>query len=216
MHEVFSDDQIESGTPFKTGTAENGKKLGGVPLYVSILHDFLAVNDKDVSKVLDENGEPLVVYHATSEDFDTFKGDVFHFGTRSQADLRTNDFKKYLDEEIKGLKEKIKNAKTQTDFVNGTNALEELEAKRKRFENPHLLGVFLNARKIKREYDEGGDWDEKAIKAKKAGYDGFVYYNNYENDGNDSYAVFSPNQIKSATDNNGVVSPSENGRSFSY
>lgn len=200
LHEVELKEKVQD--VFKTA-------INGTPQTSRLIISRLVtdVNENNVSKVVDENGEPLVVYHATSENFDIFKGDVFHFGTKAQADLRTNDFKNYLDDDIRSFKEKIKNAKTQTDFANWSNALEELEAKRKRFENPNLLGVFLNARNIKREYDEGGSWGEKATQAKNAGYDGFVYYNNYENDGNDSYAVFSPNQIKSATDNTGAFDP---------
>ncbi len=33
---------------------------------------FASVNEKDVSKVLDENGEPLVVYHGTTAEFNSF------------------------------------------------------------------------------------------------------------------------------------------------
>ncbi|MCR5401186.1 MAG: Flp pilus assembly complex ATPase component TadA [Treponema sp.] len=154
------------------------------------------------SKVIDENGEPLVVYHSTSESFDTFKGDVFHFGTKAQAELRAEDFRNYLDDEINTRRKIIEKAASRTDVFNASIALEEAEKKRKKFENPNMLGVFLNIRNIKREYDEGGNWSEKAEQSKLEKYDGLVYYNNYENDGNDSYAVFKPNQIKSATDNN--------------
>lgn len=36
----------------------------------------LIQNNSNVSKVVDENGEPLVVYHGTSEDFNIFKTDI--------------------------------------------------------------------------------------------------------------------------------------------
>ena len=45
VHEVFSEEQINNGSLFKTGTAENGKKLGSEPLYLSILRDFFNVNE---------------------------------------------------------------------------------------------------------------------------------------------------------------------------
>lgn len=42
------------------------------------------------SKVVDENGKPLTVYHGTNKDFAEFSGDRgFHFGTKEQAAMRT-------------------------------------------------------------------------------------------------------------------------------
>ena len=67
------------------------------------------------------------------------------------------------------------------------------------------MAVYLDIKKPKREQDENL-WYKKTKEAKPLGYDGFVYYNVYENTGDDSYAVFSPNQIKSATDNSGEFS----------
>jgi hypothetical protein len=47
------------------------------------------------SKVVDEDGEPMVVFHATEADFDTFDEDYvglgFHFGDEDQADARLKD-----------------------------------------------------------------------------------------------------------------------------
>ena len=43
----------------------------------------------------------------------------------------------------------------------------------------------------------------------KKGYDGFVYENEQEDPGSDSYVVLSPTQIKSATENTGSFSPSD-------
>ena len=39
-----------------------------------------AVDDRNISKVVDENGEPLVVYHGTKNRFNTFKYGKFGFG----------------------------------------------------------------------------------------------------------------------------------------
>ena len=52
----------------------------------------------------------------------------------------------------------------------------------------------------------GADWKQTIAQAKKEGYDGIVYKNNVEDKGNDSYIVFSPNQIKS-TENIGTYDP---------
>ena len=46
------------------------------------------------SKVVDEKGKPLVVYHGTNADFEKFeRGDIgFHFGNIEQANERMSDF----------------------------------------------------------------------------------------------------------------------------
>ena len=50
-------------------------------------------NVKPVSVIVDENGEPLRVYHGTQSRFTHFKrGDIgFHFGTREQAESRVSE-----------------------------------------------------------------------------------------------------------------------------
>jgi len=51
---------------------------------------LLSILQTNSSKVVDENGEPLVVYHGTDTDFSVFeRGDIgFHFGTLYQANQR--------------------------------------------------------------------------------------------------------------------------------
>ena len=72
VHEVGTEDEIK-GIPLQTAAKfSNSKPHGGNTLYKSILADFLN-KDNDCSKIVDGNGEPLVVYHATREVFDTFK-----------------------------------------------------------------------------------------------------------------------------------------------
>jgi hypothetical protein len=46
----------------------------------------LANLSKDVSKVVDENGEPLVVFHGTSEDFSIFLGGSYFTDDYMNAD----------------------------------------------------------------------------------------------------------------------------------
>jgi len=53
------------------------------------------INDpENASKVVDENGEPLVVYHSSPDIFNTFKLEKspngFYFGTREQAFARSD------------------------------------------------------------------------------------------------------------------------------
>ena len=62
--------QKERETTHRTAEAVGNRRYH--PATDTILHNILSVNEKDVSKVIDENGEPLVVYHNTAEYFDTF------------------------------------------------------------------------------------------------------------------------------------------------
>ena len=123
------------------------------------------------TKVVDENGEPMVVYHGTDLDivnqgkpFYKFYNDS-HFGTWEQARDRwpidkTTIYRVYLN---------IENPKRVND----------------------MPGYWKGASS---EY-----WEPKLKKAKEEGYDGIVYENLYEGSENaDSYIAFEPNQIKSA------------------
>ena len=65
VHEVWMEDEIKD-IPLQTAAKFlNSKPHGGNVLYKSILANFLN-NSNTASKVVDENGEPLVVYHGTT------------------------------------------------------------------------------------------------------------------------------------------------------
>ena len=144
---------------------------------------------ENASKIVDENGEPMVVYHGTGADFTKFDASesdrghyywkIAHFGTREQAEdvMRTSPG------------------------------------------NKHIMELFLNIRKPYRISDQGGG-DEWGYAAKQAANgmfadqngenaDGLVYLNEYEGKTPaDSYAVWNPSQIKSATETTGLFSES--------
>ncbi|MCK5235768.1 MAG: hypothetical protein KAR06_02190, partial [Deltaproteobacteria bacterium] len=182
------------------------------------------------SKIVDEAGEPLIVYHGTLASFETFRrpeeiglaevDDVldmgFHFGSREQAEERILGGRIF-----KGGK------KVDTS----------------RFVGQNIVPVYLSVQNPLRLKDEGvwdsdtvskqlfdlGLMDEENIKALKdaknrgvdeatniksvqtvmsiAGYDGVVYENSVEGTG-DSYIAFKPEQIKS-TVNIGVFDPQD-------
>jgi hypothetical protein len=77
-----------------------------------------------------------------------------------------------------------------------------------------LLPVYLRIENPKR-VDDAADWQDEVEQAKAEGYDGLVYANwgefDPDADGNprDSYVAFRPEQIKSATGNNGNFDPSD-------
>ena len=168
----------------KEGIAEIDNYSGG---YHTIL--------PSASKVVDENGEPLVVYHATSRDFTIFKmdspGRVFenirepfgHVGSFESAN------------KIRGKKlvifASLKNPLLIPDFVHQTvpTMLKEL----------YKQGIITEkeSKKINISNQELRD----LLYAK--GYDSIIYKNKAEIGGM-SYGFINPNQIKSATDNVGT------------
>jgi hypothetical protein len=96
LHEVARREELQS-TAFKTGAsaADAGEPSGAaIGAIKNIIRNIYEVNAESVSKVVDENGEPMVVYHGTTGDFSVFTpsselNDIgFHFGSRYQAESR--------------------------------------------------------------------------------------------------------------------------------
>ena len=161
------------------------------------------------SKVVDENGNPLIVYHSSkvknvNEFNKKYKTDLssfgFHFGTKEQASFRT----------------------TQYDFNSNTPSMGEyylsinnpLEVSHMgSFSPDHLADKMMDmdildpekyeAMSKKHDYDSLKLGNELVKILKKYGYDGLVYENEREGEGK-SYVPFDPTQIKSATENIGT------------
>ena len=132
------------------------------------------------SKVVDENGEPLVVYHSTNKIFNTYKErDGIHFGSYDTA----------LG---------VANEKFNPTF----DTIEEAQASiaKGKF---RINQVFLNIRNPKQSKDLGTGWKQLITE----GFDGGLYK---AVGGDTSFVVFNPNQIKSATDNSGGFSNNDN------
>lgn len=157
------------------------------------------------SKVVDEKGRPLVVYHGTEADFEAFgrSEDIgFHFGTRAQATSRVSDEGRILEgARLMPVHLKIENPYRMPDLNiwEPGNVLTQLE----------LDGILT------REQANAADIVDRefvrnALAAK--GYDGIVYKNGVEGKADpaaDSYIVFSPEQIKSAIGNRGTFDPDD-------
>jgi len=162
---------------------------------------------KNASQVVDENGEPLVVYHGTyaKEPFYTFdleKADLgFHFGTKEQAKNRSTTkffiegFKSYVSSYFLNIKPLFEVSdigeweypQRYIDMLISDNIIDEKIAKEKGF-----LSAYYREDNVKiREY----------IKSKYGDSVGFIYNNKYEGDGK-SFIVLSPNQIKLADGTN--------------
>ena len=181
---------------------------------------------ENASKVVDENGEPLVVYHGSGEKaFNTFtQGDIgFHFGNYNQA-LQRNYMKVDHEGVIRKFYLNIKNPLTiegdagnwhgnkLAQYLLSDNSTTDfgLERKGGKYVNPFTdeadIETLENIAAMK-DTDASDKRMCEFIEAK--GYDGIRYANEVEvsPDGADnvySYIAFHPNQIKSATDNVGT------------
>lgn len=162
---------------------------------------------KNASKVVDENGEPLLVYHGTMVEttfnvFDYDKADLgFHFGTKEQAKNRVES-KGVLPSRKSSVNSFFLNIRVlfemsdagewqypqrYIDELTSDNIIEEKIAKQKGFFS--LYAKEDNA--LIRDY----------IKSKYGSAVGFVYNNKYEGKGK-SFIALSPEQIKLADGSN--------------
>lgn len=137
-------------------------------------------NPNEASKVVDENGEPLVVYHATNKIFNTYKErDGIHFGSYNTALGVANE---KFDPTFDTIEE------AQASIAKGKFRINQ---------------EFLNIRNLKQSKDLGTGWKQLITE----GFDGGSYM---AVEGDTSFVVFNPNQIKSATDNSGGFSNTDN------
>ena len=143
-------------------------------------------NPENASKVVDENGEPAVMYHGTNltnnnngEPFWVFYPES-HFGTQGQS----KDILRNVNAD--------QSTKTYEVFLNIRKPDRSQDVPKKYYG--------------KSEHKEW--WDALSDYAKKNGFDGIVYQNRWEDQEHpaDSWIAFNPNQIKSATDNSGAFS----------
>ena len=181
---------------------------------------------ENASKVVDENGEPMVVYHGRSADFNTFE-------------------KKEGVRFIMGLEDKVK---AEGFFFSPDRALAEEfagNAARHRGGKANVVPCYLNIRKpmdltgedYDRIYEDVTGWnytvgmdtqdnlwgimDEEGMadKIKEKGYDGAIFVeevdDNYEPT-KISYCALDANQIKSADKNNGEFSSRNNDIRFRF
>ena len=68
LHEFYTEAEIIKGGTVKPGAVYDAL-TDSATFGKIILNPLYNINPKNVSKVVDENGEPLVVYHGTGEDF---------------------------------------------------------------------------------------------------------------------------------------------------
>lgn len=215
-----------------TQSAEANLQAGGQPQYAETVNSFLknlrAVKQENVSNVVDENGEPKVVYHGTNNrdvdysNFKEFKGDVHFFS--SSRDV-AGSMGSYVYAAFLRMKNPLViDAGGNTwgaikDHTGGVVKFSELtEAQKgklcKAFElsreeleasyRPDDVIDIVQAGVIKRKEMDSTEWSKYA---KAKGHDGVIFKN--LRDGadigtlskpSDVYAVFDSRNIKSAED----------------
>lgn len=172
---------------------------------------------ENASKVLDENGEPLVVYHGTSYQFDKFVSDEigkttknkgifgngFYFSNSKEMANYYTKFDKTKEGRVLNTYLNIRNPFIWSDSKN-IKVAKKLNFPKDRIKDNKLLPLTDNEKIM-----------EFTKKLKDASYDGVIYnypkdFSGYGDNNVNEIAVFSPNQIKSATDNSGEFSPENN------
>lgn len=161
------------------------------------------------SKVVNDKGEPMVVYHSTSDDFSHFKNhDVgFHFGSIFSAEKRFQDKLLNGAQNDSGMERQggnimpvylsIQNPLRMQDSGdwNDANAVATFVGERM------MLDDDFEARYMEA-LDANPEGDFRSLFL-SMGYDGIVYNNEGEG-GGDSFIAFQPEQIKSAIGNSGL------------
>lgn len=162
------------------------------------------INDTaNASKVVDENGEPLVVYHGSKiANIRVFKKDDYNSGY-------------YFTSDINYAKDKFGD-KIYSVFLNIKNPFDlRLTYNKEEYGAAYYKGIKLNPHEQAEMELNHKNVDSAAPAYIKRGYDGL-----FDNDSVDTaingeeqiasegteYVVWNPNQIKSATDNNGDFS----------
>lgn len=177
------------------------------------------------SKVVDEDGKPLTVYHSTLGNFDEFKTTTnrslgAHFGSEEAANNRIKSFINRHEEnkgisladkpsQIMPVNLSLKKPFRMDDMIswqpeevaNRINYyIMERNLDMPYIKPKHIIDESKNAVQI---YND----DEIVSALKKGGYDGIVYENTIEG-GGDSYIAFDPTQIKSIH-NQGTYNPKD-------
>lgn len=164
------------------------------------------------SKVVNERtGEPLVVYHGTKNDFNVFEempgsDGGFHFGTKEQASMRAGKG------ELKAVFLNIRNLERVSDLRYATPATSNWKANIKKAKRNDFDGIVYLNRSEGLSYDTIDYANEKGINLDAISEQKFK---KIAPEAQDSYIVFNPNQIKSATDNTGAFSKENDDIRFS-
>ncbi len=233
VHDVFVEDDIKQKASSETNRRLNNpvrESLRDTDLYKSILQDIYSTDNESVSKVVDENGEPLVVYHGTTADFDTFKqsesrktkGTGMWFGSSHIAGTYTGRGRSsgsVMPVFLNARNPAIVNAKRSFwSEIGGDISIREYGKKR----GTTLAKIFGFRRTQYGDWSDYATTDDIARYAYEHGYDGAIFDNIRDIGPTEDlttdesytptsiYSVASPNQIKSAIGNIGTFTDNPN------
>jgi len=205
--DMISTNEFSQSTKFSLNQAI--QKITGNPNFVKWFGKSVVTDDKN---------NPEVFYHAGSfrldEDEQFFIDDDggIHFGTEDAARARIGG--KAVDDAIQSIEVYENDDGTWNFEVDGIDHEGEYETKDEAYAEAEdfasqtdagddaygdeaLTEVYLSIKNPKKVADQGADWTEAITKAKKEGYDGIIYVNQFEDKGSLSYIAFAPTQIKS-------------------
>lgn len=139
---------------------------------------------ENASKVVDENGEPLVVYHSTNKDFNVFEEGKNTIGTFGRGIYFANS-KDYASDYNRGVNQKI-----LVCFLNITNPITIKDK---------LMPIGYENFSVDKMNDNKGHSRDFTIKAKSENYNGVIAELEY---GDIEFVAFNPSQIKLADGSN--------------
>lgn len=185
LHEVTAQKNLRNDA-FVTNPAQKPASVGDI---ANVLQNIVSASD-NVSKIVDENWEPMVVYHRTDNVFTKY--DMGRLG--EITDINASDW-----------------AFAQTAHLGiWTNSSEQLPiGEWQKYKMPLFVNIknpiqFNSLSGLAEEIDIVGDAEELRLNIQNEGCDGIILKD--EEFGNVSQVSFFPNQIKSATENNGEFS----------
>lgn len=197
------------------------------------------INDpENASKVVDENGEPMVMYHGSRDyGFTVFNTDPktqnlgSHFGTAEAAkefdDKGENTYRVFLnikkpwvpsyedfwtneDQVYAAAVADIANELAKAGNEEAARMYEEIVSEYPMAKDDDALAEWFSQDDRGDTYTGAETLHPKLRRLLEIGnYDGVKYNNWVEDPGNDSWVALNPSQIKSATDNTGEFSESE-------
>lgn len=182
------------------------------------------------SKVVDENGEPMVMYHGTGREFYTFGntdsanelGAGFYFtDNRRLAEAYTNPRLSDNESKIEARAMEIfiddmghsEEDSYDNEFVHDYNEAYDM-AETELFGKPRVMSVFLNVRNPRMVVDNSNLEEEQGehdgvIDNTFGKRHGGLMIQSRAGESAMQVMVYNPNQIKSATDNNGSFDPTD-------
>jgi len=196
--------EAKTKTPGREQQFFSLEKQTGTPAFKKFFGD---------SKVVDENGNPLVVYHGTNEDFDVFD---------PYAEKKTQGGERLRGTNAIFFSSNPELASAYAGVAKSTLTGQSFAYPAESAYGGNVMPVYLSMQNPMIVDAEGQMYTkvEPLIReAKKKGHDGVIFKNVADQPGaagslqvttHDAYVVFKPNQIKSATGNRGTFDESGN------